>query len=53
VENHNYYVIGSLEACQNGASVILVHNVDSILYRLGLQKDSVAKIEEQSVVCNF
>jgi hypothetical protein len=27
-DNHNYFIIGSLEAYENGASVVLVHNAD-------------------------
>jgi putative component of toxin-antitoxin plasmid stabilization module len=27
-DNHNYFVVASLEAYQNGASVVLVHNAD-------------------------
>jgi hypothetical protein len=31
-DNHNYYVIANLEAYENGASVVLVHNANASLY---------------------
>jgi hypothetical protein len=38
-DNHNYFVIANVEAYENGASVVLVHNSNQKLYRGALVQE--------------